>query len=400
MTDVTATYYFRPKEGISPEWAAQAIVEEQTTGTWTDIATRQNYVRYLDGKIGPIVPSGQGYTCTISYPSEIFEPGNIPQYLSVIAGNLFGLSKIAAVRLLDVEFSRDIVPYKGPKFGIEGVRKLVGTTDRPHVGTIIKPKVGLNPRDTAEVAYEAAIGGVDLIKDDETLTDQKFCPLQERLPLVMEQMDRVRNETGRKVLYAVNISSAGDRIIERARAAVRAGANMLMIDVLVCGLDAVRVVAEDPGINLPIHVHRTMHAAMTRNSEHGIAMRPFCRMVRMLGGDQLHTGTVSGKMEHDVSELRGDNLSLTEPFFDLKATFPVASGGLHPGGAGKEIKMLGRDIILQAGGGIHGHPDGTRAGATAMRQAVDAALAGIAPADYAQDHPELKRALDKWGIAN
>ena len=399
MTDIAATYYFRPKEDVSPEWAAQAIAEEQTTGTWTDISTRQSYVRYLDGEIGEIKPHGAGYTCTIRYPAEIFEPGNIPQYLSVFAGNLFGLSRLAAVRLLDISFSRDIVQFKGPKFGIEGIRKLTGTVDRPHVGTIIKPKVGLNPKDTAEVAYEAAIGGVDLIKDDETLTDQKFCPLGERLPLIMEHLDQVKSETGRNVLYAVNISTAGDRIVERAREAARMGANMLMIDVIVCGFDAVRAVAEDSGINLPIHVHRTMHAAITRNPEHGIAMRPFCRLVRMLGGDQLHTGTVSGKMEHDVSELRGDNLALTEPFFDLRQTFPVASGGLHPGGVHKEVSMLGQDIILQAGGGIHGHPDGTRAGAAAMRQAADAAVLGISPATYAMDHPELKRALDKWGIA-
>jgi ribulose-bisphosphate carboxylase large chain len=104
-------------------------------------------------------------------------------------------------------------------------------------------------------------------------------------------------------------------------------------------------------------------------------------------------------MEHDVAELCGDNLALTSPFFDLKPVFPVASGGPHPGGVHKEIRMLGRDIILQAGGGIHGHPDGTRAGACAMRQAVDAAVAGIPPATYAAEHPELKRALDKWGIA-
>lgn len=399
MADALATYYFRPKDGVTPEWAAQAIAEEQTTGTWTDISTREEYVHYLDGHVEDLSPSGSGYQVTIRYPVEIFEPGNVPQYLSVVAGNLFGLSRIAAVRLLDVEFPKELIPYKGPRFGIEGVRKIVGTTDRPHVGTIIKPKVGLTPEDTAAVAYEAAIGGVDLIKDDETLTDQKFCPLAKRLPLVMEQLDRVKTDTGRTVLYAVNISTAGDKILERAEQAKEMGANMLMIDVIVCGFDAIRVIAEDPSINLPLHIHRTMHAAITRNPEHGIAMRPFCRLVRMLGGDQLHTGTVSGKMDHVMQELLGDNRTLTHPWHGIKTVFPVASGGLHPGGVEAEIRNLGSDLILQAGGGIHGHPDGTRAGATAMRQAVDAAMAEIPLRVYAEDHPELKRALEKWARA-
>jgi ribulose-bisphosphate carboxylase large chain len=399
MADALATYYFRPKEGVTPEWAAQAIAEEQTTGTWTDISTREEYVHYLDGHVEDLSPSGAGYQVTIRYPVEIFEPGNVPQYLSVVAGNLFGLSRLAAVRLLDVEFPKELLPHKGPRFGIDGVRKIVGTTDRPHVGTIIKPKVGLTPEDTAAVAYEAAIGGVDLIKDDETLTDQKFCPLAKRLPLVMEQLDRVKTDTGRTVLYAVNISTAGDKILERAEQAKEMGANMLMIDVIVCGFDAIRVVAEDPSINLPLHIHRTMHAAITRNPEHGIAMRPFCRLVRMLGGDQLHTGTVSGKMDHVMQELLGDNRTLTHPWHGIKTVFPVASGGLHPGGVEAEIRNLGSDLILQAGGGIHGHPDGTRAGATAMRQAVDAAMAEVPLTVYAEDHPELKRALEKWAIA-
>ena len=143
-----------------------------------------------------------------------------------------------------------------------------------------------------------------------------------------------------------------------------------------------------------------MHAAMTRDPEHGVAMRTFCRMVRMAGGDQLHTGTVSGKMDHDKTELLGDNSTLVNPdYFGLKTVFPVASGGLHPGGVAHEIQTLGNDIILQAGGGIHGHPNGTRAGATAMRQAVDAVMNGSSLEEYAKDHEELALALKKWGTA-
>ena len=401
MKDLIATYYFKPKAGVSPEYAAQAICEEQTTGTWTDISTvneKTAYVHAFDGEVIEVVPSGNGFQTKLSFPYEIFEPGNIPQYLSVIAGNLFGLGKLDGVRLLDIDIPEGL-DGTGPKFGIEGIRKLCGTdiTRRPHVGTIIKPKVGLTPKDTAAVAYQAAIGGVDLIKDDETLTDQKFCPLMARLEMVMEALERAKEETGRQVLYALNVTTGGDRILEVASTAVKAGANMLMVDVLTAGFSAVQCLAADPSINVPIHVHRTMHGAMTRNPEHGIAMRPIAKLVRVCGGDQLHTGTVSGKMGGKAAEILGDNAALTRPAGKLLPVFPVASGGLHPGKVNAEIITLGNEIVLQAGGGIHGHPDGTAAGACAMRQAVDAALLGVSADEYAKTHVELRKALEKWG---
>jgi ribulose-bisphosphate carboxylase large chain len=397
MKDVIAIYYFRPRRDTSPQQAAEAICEEETTGTWTGVTTRPEYVKRLDGSVDNLLPSGQGYLAWIRYPAEIFEPGNVPQYLSVVAGNLFGLSRLEVVRLLDVEFPDELVPFHGPRFGITGVRKLVGTTNRPHVGTIIKPKVGLTPKDTAAVAYEAAIGGVDLIKDDETLTDQKFCPLAERVPLVMEMLDRAKGETGRQVLYAVNVTTRADRISERALEAIELGANMIMVDVIIAGFAALEALATDPEVTMPIHVHRAMHAALTRNPEHGIAMRPLARLVRMLGGDQLHTGTVSGKMSHSADEVLEDNRALTGPAFGHRRTFPVASGGLHPGKVQKELATLGTDVVLQAGGGIHGHPGGTAAGARAMVQAVDAFMAGIPAGEYAKDHYELRQALETWG---
>jgi ribulose-bisphosphate carboxylase large chain len=398
MKDVVATYYFRPRGDTSPAQAAVAICEEETTGTWTGIGTRQEYVKRLDGSVEAVEACGEGYTTKIHYPSEIFEVGNVAQYLSVIAGNLFGLARLQSVRLLDVDFPDELVPFRGPKFGISGIRHLVGTTKRPHVGTIIKPKVGLDPGDTAAVAYEAAIGGVDLIKDDETLTDQPFCPIRERVPAVMSQLDDAKAETGQQVLYAVNVTTRADRIVERAKEAIGLGANMVMVDVITSGFSALEALASDPSIKVPIHVHRTMHAALTRDPFHGIAMRPIARLVRMLGGDQLHTGTVSGKMSHSADEVRGDNSALMASFYGIKRTFPVASGGLHPGKVAKELATLGTDIILQAGGGIHGHPGGTASGARAMRQAVDAFLEGIPPEEYARDHRELAQALERWGL--
>jgi len=400
MPDVIATYAFVPERDTAPEEAARWIVEEETTGTWTGITTRTEYVRRLDGEVLEVTPRGDGYVTRIRYPAEIFEPGNVPQYLSVVAGNLFGLKRLQSVRLLDAEFPESLIPFHGPRFGIRGIRGLIGTRDRPHIGTIIKPKVGLSPKDTASVAAQAALGGVDLIKDDETLTDQAFCPLRERVPLVMQGLEAVKEETGRQVLYAVNITARADQIVARAEKAVELGANMVMIDVITAGFTALQVLSESPKIRVPIHVHRTMHAAMTRSPVHGIAMRPFARLVRWLGGDQLHTGTVSGKMSHDQEEVQGDNRVLTGPCLGLKRTFPVASGGLQPGNVHRELEVLGNDIVLQAGGGIHGHPDGTAAGARAMRQAVDAWMEGMTLEEYAKDHYELERALRKWGVVH
>ena len=152
MKDLLATYYFRPKEGVDASYAANALREEQTTGTWTDLSTvneKTAYVHALDGSVEELLalPDG-GYLTRICFPHEIFEKGNIPQYLSVIAGNLFGLGKLDAVRLVDIDLPENLAGC-GPKFGIEGVRRIVGTelSCRPHIGTIIKPKVGLNPQD-------------------------------------------------------------------------------------------------------------------------------------------------------------------------------------------------------------------------------------------------------------
>ena len=404
MKDLLATYYFRPKEGVDAAYAANAIREEQTTGTWTDLSTVNEetaYVHALDGSVEDLVelPDG-GYLTKICFPHEIFEKGNIPQYLSVLAGNLFGLGKLEAVRLLDIDLPENLAGC-GPKFGIDGIRKIVGTevSCRPHIGTIIKPKVGLNPKDTARVAYEAALGGLDLIKDDETLTNQTFCPLFDRLEAVMDALDRAKDETGKQVLYAVNVTTGGDRIVELAHKAVSAGANMLMVDVLTAGFSAIQALAEAPGINVPIHVHRTMHGALTRNPHHGIAMRPIAKLVRSAGGDQLHTGSVSGKMGSKAGEVIADNREITKPLSYLKPVFPVSSGGLHPGKVAAEIAKLGTDIVLQAGGGIHGHPEGTTAGTRAMLQAAEAAILGIPAREYAASHPELAAALAKWGDA-
>ncbi len=374
--------------------AAEDIADEQSTGTWTEVKGESDTIRErLHANVMDI--DAEHSSVQIGYPLELFDSRNLPQLLSVIAGNLFGLSSISGVRLEDIQFPKEYTEeFKGPRFGISGIRELVGTkgNNRPHVGTIIKPKVGLSPKETAEVAYEVALGGIDLIKDDETLTDQKFCPMDDRIPMVMEALDSAREQTGKKVLYAVNITS--NEPIEQAERAKSSGANMLMIDVITNGFGALYELSSAE-LGLPIHVHRTMHAAFTRDPEHGISMLPLAKITRLAGGDQLHIGTVSGKMEGDKEEIVQCSLALKSPN-GLKKVFPVGSGGLHPGLVLNELNALGNDLVLQAGGGIHGHPLGSKTGARAMHQAVEAWLLESSLEDYAESHEELKLALDKW----
>ena len=399
---VIAKYYV--ESDLPTVKVGEQIAIEESIGTWTKVTTETEWIRrHLAAKVFKYERGNRGVVY-VAFPLELFdvETGSVPNLLSIVAGNLFGLSAIRHCRLLDIHLPRDYVrAFKGPKFGIEGVRSIVGTLEdrRPHLGTIVKPKVGLSPEQTAEVAYEAGVGGVDLVKDDETLTNQRFCPFKERLVRVMEALDRVREETGRVVLYAANVTASYDGMLELADFAVEHGANCLMIDVLTAGFPALQRLAEDPSIKVPIHVHRAMHAALTRSRVHGIHMRVIAKLVRLVGGDQLHTGTAAGKMgvKGEWREVREINDFLRSEWHGLKTVMPVASGGIHPGIVPINVRLLGRDVVINAGGGIHGHPWGTRAGAKAMRQAIEAAIRGVPLEEYARDHPELRVALEKWG---
>ncbi|MFB0568293.1 MAG: RuBisCO large subunit C-terminal-like domain-containing protein [Nitrososphaeria archaeon] len=403
---VVATYYVEGRN-ISPLEAGVVIAAEESIGTWTGVETmKSRIVNNLAARVFRVEEKQENSGIVkLSYPLELFdyETGGIPNILSIVAGNLFGSGALNNVRLENLEFPRELLSaFRGPKFGVDGVRELVGTKKerRPHIGTIVKPKVGLSPRETAEVAYEAAVGGVDFVKDDETLTNQQFCPLDQRVSMVTEALDRVREETGRKVLYAADITTEAYKILELADRAIDHGAPVLMVDAIAAGFSAVRALAEDPSIKVPIHVHRCMHAAMTRNPRHGISMMVLAKLVRLAGGDQFHTGTAAGKMggftkkTHEIVEI---NDFLRSEWNGLKTTFPVASGGVHPGIVPLNVRLLGKDIVVQAGGGIHGHPKGTRTGARAMRQAVDAVMKGISLEEYSETHEELRQAVEKWG---
>lgn len=380
------------------EAAADSIAAEQSTGTWTDISTLKEGIIE---KYGARVTGIKGNRITVAFPTDDFsiDVGGVPQILSVIAGNLFGLEALKKVRLEDVRFPKSILEqFPGPKHGADGLRSVLKRKDKPLVGTIIKPKIGLSPKEMADYVYESGLGGLTNSKDDETLTNQKFCPIVDRTVAIAEALDRLEQQ-GIHMIHAINISTGGHRILEVADKVQSAGAKQIMVDIITCGFSAVQALAEDPSVKVPIHVHRTMHGAMTRDKDHGIAMLPIAKLSRMCGGDALHIGTLGvGKMSGDTSGDMDNLRACLDESVSYKKVMPVCSGGVYPGMIGKLVEKSGFTVQIQAGGAVAGHPGGVRKGAVAMSQAVDAAYEGIPADEYAKTHAELKAALDKWGM--
>ena len=410
-TDLVCSFYFEPGRGISKEEAAGAVAAESSTGTWTELGT-------IDPKrqveLGAKVFELKDNYVKIAYPVKLFEPGNMPQIFSSIAGNIFGMKEVESLRLLDVKWPEKIMhSFKGPQFGVPGVRKLLKIKERPLCGTIIKPKLGLNEKEHAKVAYEAWMGGLDIVKDDENLSSQPFNKFYKRVDETLKLKEKAEKETGEHKVYMCNVTHETKEMLKRAKYLKDQGNDYLMVDILTVGWSALQTLRDETDkLKLVMHGHRAMHAALTRNKRHGIAMLPLAEAARLIGIDQLHIGAAVGKMEGSPEEavmiaedienqfIKPKGHVMAEKWGKIKPVFAVCSGGLYPGAVPKVISLFGKDVIVQAGGGVHGNPLGTRAGAAAMRQVIDAVMKGIPIKEYAQKHKELKAAVDKWGVLN
>lgn len=401
--DLICLFRVEPARGLTIKQAANTVALESSVGTWTTIKGR-DYVKKLRAKVFSI----KGNYVKIAYPSALFERDNVPNILSSIAGNIFGMKAVNNLRLEDVAFPKYILnAFSGPRYGIEGIRKMMKVKDRPFVGTIIKPKLGLNTRHHAQFAYESWIGGCDFVKDDENLASQNFNTFEERAARTLEKQAKAEEETGEKKAYLINVTAETKEMIRRAQLVEDLGGKFIMVDILTEGFGALQTLRET-GFKLGIHAHRAMHAAFTRNKRHGMSMFVIADFARLIGVDSLHIGTGIGKLEGDIhtileleqevedKRVKETKERLSQNWQKIKPVLAVSSGGLHPRYVPYLIKHLGKDIIIQAGGGIHGHPKGTEAGARAMRQAVDAVMNNKTLEEYSSNHQELKDALFFW----
>ena len=400
---VIATYQAKVKTS-NIEKLAMAIADEQTTGTWIKVGadsmekTRRFGSRlvalYEVPDIGCDYQSDEPpmYIIQIAYPMANFST-SMSALMTILFGNI---SASGMIRLIDVAFPKKfIAQFQGPKFGVQGMRDVLGAPERPLLNAMIKPNIGWTPDEGADLFYKACKGGVDVIKDDELmLADSAFCPLVERVTKFMAAEKRVFEETGEHSLYAVNISDETAKVRDNAYRVLEAGGNCLMVNVYTTGFDTLKMLADDPNINVPILAHVNFAGTMAAPTYTGISAPLLVgKITRLAGGDFQINGHPFGKFPVSYKMFYRSFKFFTQPWWNIKPMMYACSGGTTQLAVEKIIKAVGTDVMLAAGGGVHGHPDGSEAGAKSMRQAIDAAMAGIPVVEYAKTHAELARML-------
>ena len=405
---IVATYYYESEaDDLLKQVATLGL--EQTTGTWVDVPDETPDVQEKHAaKVLAVyevpdyemdLPSDaerRACVAQIAFPRANFSP-QIPMLLSTVIGNI---SMMGRLKLIDLAFPEPFVSgFGGPKFGIAGIRDLLKVERRPLLCNMIKPCTGIPPHVGAKLFYEAAVGGVDIVKDDELLADASFSRIEDRAKAFMAMEKRAYEEKGERTLYAVNVTDRVDKIMENAHRVLEAGANCLMLNYLTTGISALRMLAEDEAVQVPILVHLDFAGTMYESQNSGISSHLVLgKLPRLAGADIVVYPCPYAKFRLIREKHIKIALAHRAPLFDLRPIFPMPGGGIHQGMLPVFMEDLGTDWVIGAGGGVHGHPMGSTAGARAFRQAIDAMM-GSVPIEVAmKEHKELKAALDAWGI--
>lgn len=411
-TDLLCAFRITPKSGVEMIEAAAAVAAESSTGTWTEVWSNQlTNLDFYKAKVYRI----EGDIAYIAYALDLFEENSVVNIMSSIVGNVFGFKAVAALRLEDMRIPVALVKtFPGPNVGIYDERCWVNKWERPLLGGTVKPKLGLSPKAYSTIIYECLMGGLDTTKDDENMNSQPFSRWRDRFMYAQEAVHQAMAETNEYKGHWHNITAGStEESLRRLEYVASLGSKMCMFDFLTAGFAASVDVFKRAGeLGVLVHCHRAMHAVFTRQKNHGIHMRVVAKWLRLTGGDHLHTGTVVGKLEGSWNDTLGiidllrDRVTPVNPqhgiyfeqdFAGLKATWPVASGGIHVHHIPDLHRIYGNDAFWLFGGGTHGHPRGSRAGARANRVATEAVASGKTLEEAASGCRELREAMELWG---
>ncbi|WP_081709928.1 RuBisCO large subunit C-terminal-like domain-containing protein [Arthrobacter sp. 35W] len=409
---VVATYHI--ETSLDLQRAAAVLAGEQSTGTFVRVARESDELRSrfaaqvvdleeipltgsspLPGAVGDPAKRRRA-KLRIRFPLANFGP-SLPNLQAAVAGNLFEIKELAAIKLMDLDLPPAFAErYPGPAFGIEGTRRLMSRPSGALLGTIVKPSIGLSPADLAEVVAELAGAGVDFIKDDELQGNGPSAPLAERVRAVMPVLRRHADRTGVMPMYAFNITDDIGRLEANHDLVVEAGGTCVMACINMVGLAGVEFLRRHATV--PIHGHRAMFGSISRSDQLGFSFRAWQKMARLSGVDHLHTNGISNKFYESDAEVLDSIAAVREPLLGQTATLPVLSSGQWAGLAHATYAATGTDdLLVLAGGGIHGHPDGPAAGVRSMRAAWDSAARGETTATALAASVDLRRATEMFG---
>ncbi|MBA4337135.1 ribulose 1,5-bisphosphate carboxylase [bacterium] len=434
-----AVFHLVPNDVMDITSAASEVAAESSTGTNFKVKTETAFSREMNALVYKI--DEEKNLVWIAYPWRLFDRGgNVQNILTYVVGNVLGMKEVKEIKLLDIWFPPSMLEqYDGPSYTIDDMRKYLNVYDRPILGTIVKPKMGLTSAEYAEVCYDFWVGGGDFVKNDEPQADQDFSPYDKMVYHVKEAMDKAVKETGHKKVHSFNVSAADfDTMIARCeliKSVMEPGSYAFLIDGITAGWMATQTLRRHyPEVF--IHFHRASHAAYTRKENPiGFTVLVLSKFARLAGASGIHTGTagigkMAGSADEDITAAHGIlNLQSEGHFFTqswgkiseqdqnlidmvnqdiahnvileddswrgVKKCCPIISGGLNPTKLKPFIDVMGNvDFITTMGAGCHAHPDGTKAGATALVQSCEAYLKGIDIHDYAKDHIELAKAIE------
>ncbi|MGN0422616.1 MAG: RuBisCO large subunit C-terminal-like domain-containing protein [Lachnospiraceae bacterium] len=403
---VIATYYIKLPKETDVLKKASTLAIGQTIGTWIPIPGITDEIRekYM-GKVVNIfdVPSldlvtqidtdEREYIIQIAYPAVNFST-DLPLMITSLLGN--DASTSAQVKLLDIEFPEEYASeFKGPSYGIEGIRKFAGICERPILLNMIKPCTGLTPKEGAKIFYETALGGVDFIKDDELLGNPLYSKPEERVREYRKAAETAYEKTGEQVKYFVNVTSGAGEILDNVRRVEEAGADGIMVNFAAVGYSVLKEVSE--ATKLPVLGHAAGSGMFYEGVLNGMSS-PLAagKLARLAGADIVMVNTPYGGYPLNHQKYMQTVAQLVLPFYHLKPSMPSIGGGVHPGMVEKYIGEVGKDIVLAAGGAVQGHPGGAAAGARAMRQAIDIVMSGADFEEAAKEKEELSIALKMW----
>ena len=320
-------------------------------------------------------------TVEIAFPvaNTDWDTDGISHLLCQLMGGHVDIDIVTKCRLVKLELPETVTKhFLGPKFGLTGFREFTGQYDKPLFGGIVKPKIGVTPEVLLEMVKQMVEGGVDFIKEDEIMSNPVCAPLERRVDLIANYLAK----QSRKVVFCHTINADPHVIVDRVKRVHELGGNGVHINVF-SGLGVYNSIRK---MDLPLFLHFQKSGDKVfsdKSHRFSISWPVLCQLATMMGVDTIQTGMVGGYSNDDPVELQ-----TAMDVLRAGNTTPVLSCGFNPGLVDKVTGIAGIDYMANVGGAIHGHPGGTRAGATAMRQAIDKTYG-----------PEYDQAIAKWGKA-